>query len=63
MIRRKPVVGETIRVLPEEETAYKAKVYDLLSVQFTAYRMGVKVPNPTFLFYDPLKGTDWEYMT
>ena len=59
--RRKPVVGETILVMPELGVAFNARVHHCLSVQFTAYEFGSKMP--TFLFYDPMKGTDWEYTT
>lgn len=64
MSRRKPNAGEWIRVLPDYGDPYEAEVVDLLATQFTARLLdaGDGIVRTVFLFYDPMKGHDWEYM-
>lgn len=59
--RRKPETGDTIRILPPFGDTYEAKVGCLLAIMFTVYRPRVKAP--IFLYYDPMKGPDWEHVT
>lgn len=59
--RRRPVDGDTVRILPPFGDTYEAKVGALLATMFTVYRPRTKAP--IFLYYDPMKGPDWEHVT
>lgn len=63
MSRRKPNAGESVRVLPDYGDTYEAVVVDLLATQFTARLAdaGDGIERTVFLFYDPMKGHDWEF--
>ncbi len=61
MTKRKPVAGETIRVLPPFGDTYEAKVGALLGTMFTVYKR--RSNTPIFLYYAPMKGETWEYVT
>ena len=66
MSRRKPAVGNHVRILPDFGPSYEGVVEDLLGTMFT-----VTVPHPEkqfierteFLYYDGFKGDKWEYVT
>lgn len=58
--RRKPVKGDTIRILPPFGDSYETKVGCLLATMFTVYAKRAKAP--VFLYYDVMKGPNWEFI-
>ena len=61
MTRRKPIEGETVRILPDFGDPIECEVYALLSTMFTVHYKGTG--GTYFLYYDPFKGDTWEYAT
>jgi hypothetical protein len=65
MNRRKPEVGDTIRILPDFGEPIEATVVDLLATMFTVtypHSNPEYVDRVQFLYYDRMKGDSWESM-